>query len=766
MSSPVLRPLSLRQLLTAPVLVLGAGVSHSYAADAPTGPAKLDKLTVEEAVVAPNANPRAQEGAPYKVNELASPMHTRPIADTPKTLQVISKEAMQDAGVQDLADVMRAQPGITLGTGEGGNAFGDRFIIRGFEARNDVFVDGVRDPGVTTRETFAVEQVEIAKGPNASFAGRGTTGGAINNVTKKAGASNFTDVDVGLGTDAKKRVTVDNNTVLTDELALRSNLMYGERNLPARGLASEERQGAAFAGAWKASEQFSLLADYYYQASDDVPDGGIAWDPTTGQPIAGRDYFGQIGRDFWKTSSNIGTLVAKWDISNTLRWQTSLRDGKTTNRYVISISGLAANPSPGAGVPVGVNTPGVFVRANSQNRNQTNEAQTLQSILNWDIAPGGMQHSLVFGFEAADEEITNLPYTDSLRGANSGAPGRPNNFFWQQNGGKITVNTAGYSTLTVESRSLFLMDTWTINEQWELFAGARADQFDFSVNSGATAYTNATNGAKTYDESMGNGHLGLVYKPTDYGNIYLNFSTSSNPTGEQLDSATNCAYGGLCQNGSNAGAASGFTPTPEKNTNYELGSKWELFDDALLLSGAIFQITKEDVISTTNLPNTTPPVTLVNQIGELQVRGFELAATGNINERLSIQTGITWLDTEITQSDTPSEVGQKFPNTAEKSANAQLRYQLLDKLALGGLVTYKGEIWGGTPNGGTTNNKISGNTRLDLMADWDISEEFSLQFNLLNATDEVYYDALYRSATPFTYVGEGRSLTVTAKMAF
>lgn len=765
MYTPVLRPLSLRQLLTAPVLALG--VSQSYAAEpGPSGSSRLEKLTVEEAVVAPNANPRAQEGAPYKVNELASPLYTRPIADTPKTLQVISKEAMQDAGVQDLADVMRAQPGITLGTGEGGNAFGDRFIIRGFEARNDVFVDGLRDPGVTTRETFAVEQVEIAKGPNASFAGRGTTGGAINNVTKKAGASDFTDVHAGLGTDAKKRVTLDNNTVFNDQLALRSNLMYGERDLPARGLASEERQGAAFAGAWKASEQFSLLADYYYQASDDVPDGGIAWDPTTGKPMPGRDYFGQIGRDFWRTSSNIGTLVAKWDISNTLRWQTSLRDGKTTNRYVISISGLAANPSPGAGVPVGVNTPGVFVRANSQNRNQTNEAQTVQSILNWDIAPGGMQHSLVFGIEASNEDITNLPYSDSLRSANAGTPGNPNNFYWRQNGGKITVNTAGYSTLTVESRSLFLMDTWTLSEQWELFAGARADQFDFSVNSGATAYTGATNGAKTYDESMGNGHLGLVYKPTDYGNIYLNFSTSSNPTGEQLDSATNCAYGGLCQNGSNAGAASGFTPTPEKNTNYELGSKWELFDDALLLSGAVFEIVKEDVISTTNVPNSNPAVTLVNQVGELQVRGFELAATGNITERLSLQTGITWLDTEITQSDTPSEVGQKFPNTAEKTATAQVRYQLFDQLALGGMITYKGEIWGGTPNGGTTNNKIDANTRVDLMADWDISEQFSLQFNLQNATDEVYYDALYRSAAPFTYVGEGRSLSVTAKMSF
>ncbi|NJM33087.1 MAG: TonB-dependent receptor plug domain-containing protein [Limnobacter sp.] len=91
-------------------------------------------------------------------------------------MTVLTKEAIQDSGQTDLADVLRAQPGITIGTGEGGNAFGDRFIIRGFEARNDVFSDGLRDPGVTVRETFGLEQVEVSKGPSSSFAGRGTTG--------------------------------------------------------------------------------------------------------------------------------------------------------------------------------------------------------------------------------------------------------------------------------------------------------------------------------------------------------------------------------------------------------------------------------------------------------------------------------------------------------------------------------------------------------------------------------------------------------------
>lgn len=245
------------------------------------------------------ANPHAQPGAPYKVNTLSSDKYSRPIADLPKTITVISKEAIQDAGATDLTDVMRAQPGVTIGTGEGGNAFGDRYIIRGFEARNDVFVDGMRDPGVTSRDLFAVEQLEVSKGPSSSFAGRGTTGGAINNVTKKATFDDeFTKAEVGIGTDNKQRYTVDNNIILTDDLALRTNLMYSDRDLPARDGAEEQHQGAAIAVEWWATDAFKINADYYYQATDDIPDGGVPWDAITGSPVKGRQWYGQNGRDY------------------------------------------------------------------------------------------------------------------------------------------------------------------------------------------------------------------------------------------------------------------------------------------------------------------------------------------------------------------------------------------------------------------------------------------------------------------------------------
>jgi catecholate siderophore receptor len=117
----------------------------------------LDTLKIEERTV--DTNPYAEAGAPYKAKISGDSRHVKDLADTPQTINVLTQTQIQESGKSNLRDVLAAQPGITLGTGENGNAFGDRYIIRGHEARSDVFVDGLRDTGMTTRESFATEQV-------------------------------------------------------------------------------------------------------------------------------------------------------------------------------------------------------------------------------------------------------------------------------------------------------------------------------------------------------------------------------------------------------------------------------------------------------------------------------------------------------------------------------------------------------------------------------------------------------------------------------
>ena len=221
-------------------------------------------------------NPNAEVGAPYKAKTSGDSRHTRPLAETPQTIAVITKAAINDSGLSDLKQILGAQPGITLGTGENGNAFGDRYIIRGQEARSDVFVDGLRDPGMTTRESFAVEQIEISKGPNSSFAGRGTAGGAINAITKQATLDkDFTILSVGAGSDHQKRVTADVNKGFGDHFALRANLLYGDEGVPDRAPADRGRKGVALSGLWERDRDLSVTLDYYgLRTKDRSPDLG------------------------------------------------------------------------------------------------------------------------------------------------------------------------------------------------------------------------------------------------------------------------------------------------------------------------------------------------------------------------------------------------------------------------------------------------------------------------------------------------------------
>ncbi|MEC8836760.1 MAG: TonB-dependent receptor plug domain-containing protein, partial [Pseudomonadota bacterium] len=345
----VIRPLSLRGAgrgsaaaaigLSAALVAGGAQAQDSGAEDEVV----LGTLTIEDSTA--DVNPNAQPGVPYKARTSGDLRRVKPLAETPQTIQVLTEQQLEEQGATDLRDVLDNVPGITVGTGENGNAFGDRYIIRGHEARSDVFVDGLRDPGMTTRETFAVDQIEITKGPSSSFAGRGSTGGAVNSITKKASTDyQFTRVDAGIGTDDYYRVTLDANVPLTDTLAVRANLLYGYEEVPNRNFSDRERYGAAVSAAFKPSDVFELVVDYYHLTAEDTPDlGGYVPRPTGTGPSDATVYgpwddvpnYTQSG-DFLE--SDVDTVTGRIYITPFDGFQivNSTRYGETSNGYVLT----------------------------------------------------------------------------------------------------------------------------------------------------------------------------------------------------------------------------------------------------------------------------------------------------------------------------------------------------------------------------------------------------------------------------------------------
>ncbi len=365
-----------------------------------------------------DANPNADPDAPYKVNKSSDGRFTEELRDTPKSVTIIPKEVIEDAGATSFRDLARITPGVTLGTGEGGNAFGDRIFIRGFEARNDVYIDGMRDPGVSSREIFAVEQVEIVKGPSSAFMGRGTTGGSVGLQSKRAQEMNdFLVAEVTGGSDDTLRGTFDLNREIAPGLAVRVNGLYHTGDTPGRDYVGSERWGGAVAVDWQISSQFKLQADYYHYRLDGMSDYGQPFDSTTLEPYAvdADNFYGAVGRDFLKNGSDIGTVALEYSPSDAVTFRSQTRYGEVYNRYVVSVPRspreVSSDPTKNAADLANGFVPGeLVVDTGSPQRNAT--TQYIGNITSGTarFGTGGIEHTLVFGGEYSHEKVTNLRY--------------------------------------------------------------------------------------------------------------------------------------------------------------------------------------------------------------------------------------------------------------------------------------------------------------------------------------------------------------------
>ncbi|TBR29543.1 MAG: TonB-dependent siderophore receptor, partial [Reyranella sp.] len=147
------------------------------------------------------------------------------LMDVPQSVVVINRALMQSQGVTRLEDAVRNAPGVTIGSAEGG-AIGTNININGFSARTDIYLDGMRDRGQYYRDVFALEQVEVLMGPSSMLFGRGSTGGVINQVTKKPFLKQATELSAQATTNGLVRTTADVNTPFEETNAARVSAMF------------------------------------------------------------------------------------------------------------------------------------------------------------------------------------------------------------------------------------------------------------------------------------------------------------------------------------------------------------------------------------------------------------------------------------------------------------------------------------------------------------------------------------------------------------
>ncbi|MBR0566719.1 TonB-dependent siderophore receptor [Azoarcus sp. L1K30] len=710
------------------------------AADATTKPkeAEMEAVRVVDTVIDPN--PNAEPDVPYKARTSGDKRHVKPLAETPQTITVLTAKQLEDSGRTDLRDILQAQPGITLGTGENGNAFGDRYIIRGQEARSDVFVDGLRDPGMTVRESFATEQVEITKGPSSTFAGRGATGGAVNSVTKQATTDlDFARLSGGVGSDEYYRLTFDGNRVLSDTMAIRVNVLDAYQKVPERSPADRDRSGAALSFVWHPTDELDLTADYYHAEANDAPDLGAYINRGTGKVVSKVPVYLQ-DEDFLRSQIDTYTLRAVYYASNDVRIENLTRYGTTENGYLAT----------------GFN--GTRLSTHQGWQDVEYFANSLNLFLNQQIA--GMKHQFVFGLEYSDHSVTNGVY--SVTPTSYTVTGNETN--WQHLLNRSVVKGAQDSDWNVKTVSLSAMDTVDLNDKWTVFGGLRHDRFDYS-----NTVLDRTAGPIAYEleDGLWNGHMGVSYKFLPHANVYFNYSTASDFNGGESDVGASCGYGGIC-------VPTGTTveerrrmfanSEPERSQNFELGTKWDLMNSKLLATAALFRTVKSDVMENTTGDAYSSTGSI--NTGKYRIQGIELGLTGKLTDKLTTQFGVAVMKSKVLESAIADDEGKGLSNFPEKTASLLLSYEATPKLTLGGGVTYSSEKYSGQPeSAAATALEVPEYTVLDLFANYRVSKQLNARLNVGNVTDEKYYTAVYRSGS-FAYMGDRRNIRLALDYSF
>ena len=751
--------------LSAPALAVIATLAMPLAhatGVANAAPELADGATLPKVLVTGGAD-RAVQG-PAKSS---SDKFTAPLLDTPKSVTVVTSETISQTGAVSLTDALRTVPGITIGASEGGNPVGDNLFIRGYNAQTDTYIDGVRDSGSQSREIFAIEQVEVVKGPNSALGGRSSAGGGINIVTKTARDSNFNNATVGLGTDKYARVTADINRVVGENTGFRLNAMVHANDIAGREIVGGERWGIAPTVTFGLNGPTRAILSFYHMQSSEIPDTGIPFNtPVSSVPDVAKNgggtpftvdreaFYGLKNRDFRDTETDVATVDLRHEFASSLAIRNVTRWGKSGQDYIYT------QPDDSTGNKVRYGT--VWRRANTRDVDTRTLANA--TSLTGNFATAGIKHSFNVGVEFSREDTdrgsfvftpgTNNPLTGNFNCPTAGAETlyncttlvNPNPFDpWVYTRSKSAAQT----NVVTRTRAVYGFDTIEFNPQWLLNLGARWDDFSSTLDTAAT--NTRARVASTFDTYQ----AGLVYKPKANGSIYLSWATSATPPGND---------GG---DGLDALSAAVQNLQPQTSRSIELGTKWEVLPGGRLsLSAAVF---KNDMDNA----RVTAPDGSSQNVGRKEMKGVEFGLSGRITTAWTVFGGYTYLDGVIADNGftntgstanpvwTPSPFnGNAFPTTPKHSASLWTTYAVNKAFTIGGGANFVDRQFANV-----NNTKYSPSyTRFDAMATYTLNPNVSFQLNIQNLTDKLYFDRV--SSPHYAGVGPGRSATLMANLKF
>lgn len=684
---------------------------------------------------------------PFKADKSANPKITQPLLDTPKTIQVIKKETLAEQGSITLMEALRNTPGITMQLGENGNtSAGDTFQLRGASLQQSTFVDGIRDLGAVTRDTFNLESVEVIKGAAGAETGRGAATGYLNLISKQAHLGDESSVSATVGTADKKRASVDLNRQLSDTSAFRLNAMTQDSGVDGRSTVKNKGQGLglSYVDGLGTPTRIHLFSQHIRQ--NNIPDGGI---PSIGfegfysataaiqnaAKVNRNNYYGSVN-DYEKVSADMVTAKVEHDLGQGTTVRNVTRWGQTRmDRELTGINTITAT---------NVNAPSTWTLSRSRQKvDQVNTILANQTSVNSVFNALGLEHSLATGVELMHEkqDVTGHTAVGTTSSANLYNPNSNDAFGSFVPSG---AETNGFTT----TLGAYVFDTVKLNEQFSLNGGVRIDRYKLGTRNISTA-----NAKTTLDDerTLTNWSVGGVYKPAPNGSIYASYADSKTPPG-----GNNFQLSATANNQSNAAL------DPQTTKTVELGTKWELLNKKLNVAAALFQ-------SVNDGQTTVDPVTsAATQYGKTEVKGIELSAVGQLTNFWQISAGLAKTQTRQIDQRSATTVTDSVRWSPDLTATLWTSYQL-DKLTMGIGARHVSEqkrlITEGTNAATTSMPNVPAYTVFDMMVSYKLAKNTNLQLNVYNLFDKEYLSTLNNGGARLV-LGAPRSATLTAVYNF
>ncbi len=679
------------------------------------------------------------------------------VKETPRVINVVPQEIIEQQRATSLEQVLRNVPGITISSGEGnGGQNADQFRIRGLSAKGDIYTDGLKDFGVYTHDVFNTESVQVFKGPSGDGFGVGNSGGVINQGTKQAKLENLNKIEQSFGSGPTYRTTADINRKLSETTALRVNALYHDQDVADRDWIDAERKGFAADLGLGLGTRTTWHLNYAYLQGQKTPDMGVpmvrgtdgVFRPATEYGLdRSTSYARNLDRD--DTQNHVVTSTLAHEVDNKLslyndtRWSLYERDFAATNPAALS----AANSA----VFLGGGNPAMAYGAGGGMAYQQ-DGWGVQNVSGFK-AEGtvlGLRHKANGGIDLSYQEDTRQVGTWVNR-TNTQTLVNPGHYYPANT--NITYPDAGIRSSSVQNTGLFLSDRIWLHDQVSVQGGLRWDYFRTSFRSANTAIASGKDIERTWSPSGS-----LIYEPTPDASVYASYSRSNKPVGTDIAAAV--------VNGT-AETPSKNDFDPEKTDLYELGGKADFLGGRLGVNGALFMIEKSNTYTLD--PATGAVVDGFSEAGlGTRIKGMEAGISGKVTPAWNVYTNYAFLTGEVTASKSnPYLVGRDAPNVPKHNFNLWSTYSLSEEigdalpgnLMVGGGMQYASEYTADSAN----TARIPYTFSLDAMVSYDY-ENVSLALNGYNLSDHRNYASAFNAARAVP--ASGRTFMLTAGLKF